>query len=178
MTTLSSLEKQWCEIQREWNGGRILPGRNDRPAVLFDSYWSQAFGEDLDLLAIAVEDAWTSAEFPARLVDEESWLTFFDEFPFLDNHTIMPNTPATIPTLYRACAEGYENGMAWTDDYEQALWFYRRNLTFGNTTVMLKLNPQRAEVLAHFHGEGGRNENEWIVHPVATEAAEQIEVTA
>ena len=174
---MNTIVPKWKEMLRQWNGGKILPGRNDLPAALFDMYWSQEFGPDLDLLAVAVEEAWTSPEFPMRLVDEESWLTFFDEVGFLDNDTRLARVPASIPTLYRACAEGYERGMSWTDDYEQALWFYRRNLIFGNTTVMLKLDPPRWYVLAHFHGDGGRDEKEWVVHPDAAEAATTIEVT-
>lgn len=166
------LEQRWYDMLREWNGG-ILPGRNDHPAALFDLYWEQQFGDDLDLLALAVEDAWTSAEFPMRNMDTGSWLDFFNELEFLDNSS-RTRPPVDVPVLYRAAAAGHERGMSWTDSYEQALWFYRRNVTYGFETVMLKITPHPSDLLAHFHGENSRNENEWVVRPEAADDAERV----
>lgn len=177
MTELTTLDRRWIEMMRDWADDGLLPGRNDRPAALFDLYWEGEFAGDMDLLAVALEDAWTLAEFPLRLMDADLWEVFFSEFGFLDNSEAQQHVPDEVPVLYRAAAAGHERGMSWTDSYEQALWFYDRNVSYGFETVMLKVRPPRSLVFAHFHGEHGRDENEWVLSTAAADQAERIEVT-
>lgn len=68
--------ERWSELLTEWNsttrGVAVLPGRNDLPYALLELHTSGVFAQedarDLDVLPIALEDAWTSAEFPSRAI--------------------------------------------------------------------------------------------------------------
>lgn len=175
MTTLEERQKTWHHKLVGWNHGSI-PGRNDLPAALYEMWVSGDFGDDSGLLAVALEQAWTLPEFPTDLVDLDAWAELFGECGFIDNDQVA-KIPEPVPTLYRSAAKEFRHGMSWTDNYEKAIWFDNRNLRWGFETVMLKLTPDRFDVLAHFHGEGTRNEDEWVVHPAATYNAEQIEVS-
>ncbi|GAA3941956.1 hypothetical protein [Microbacterium soli] len=153
---------------------QMVPARNDMPAVVFDLFYSGGFGDDIDLLAEAIEDAWTASEFPQRLVDADCWIEFFNEAGFIENGRVAPH-PKSVPPLYRSAADPYAYGLSWTEDYEQAEWFYRRNVDyFGFPSKLLRLdNPDPVDVLAKFHS--ARNEAEWVLRPDGTDQA--VEVT-
>lgn len=164
--------ERWSELLTEWNsktrGVAVLPGRNDLPYALLELHTSGVFAQedarDLDVLPIALEDAWTSAEFPSRAIDPGTWYDMFEEVGFLHNGQ-RERRPETVPTLYRAAVVGVA-GLSWTESLEQAEWFHNRNLGWGLPALLLQRDDtDRFDVLAHFHSQDDRAEHEWVVLP-------------
>lgn len=153
---------KWETIARSANGG-ALPGRNELPGILIDAFRRDEFAEDLPELAVAIEDAWTGCEFPARSLDLWEWVELFDAVGYLENGK-RSQRPDVIPTLYRATVVG-SVGMSWTDSREQAEWFHARNRRYGFEGEILTLaEVAPVDVLAHFHAPGvSRGEQEWVI---------------
>jgi len=153
----------WESIARSAKGG-IWPGRNELPVILMDAFNEGEFHDDLDQLAIAIEDAWTGCEWPARALDLFEWGAMFEAVGYLENTTRSPR-PSSVPVLYRAQAGREVSGMSWTDDLDQARWFHNRNKEFGFDSRLLRiegLNPRA--LYAHFHDPvNSRGEHEWVV---------------
>lgn len=169
----NTVRERWKEMLTAWHlktrGLAYPPGRNDLPHALLDLYSEGAFCDDVDdnyaLLEVAIEDAWTSAEFPSLAVDPIDWVDLFEAVGFLSDAE-PTQLLQSIPTLFRAAVEGV-TGLSWTDSREQAEWFHQRNIGWGLPAVLLERHDVLpGEVLAYFHDEdNGRAEHEWILDP-------------
>lgn len=189
----ASPRERWDQIKSQWMGGLALD-RNTVPSVVLEARINGVFGNvgptdefnraalstpDYDLLAAALSDAWTSAEFPSRVLSNFLWEGLFQEVGFIENE-MRADVPAAVPVLYRATVvdpaddEGrLVAGMSWTDDFDTALWFHRRNELFGFEAVLIGLeNPMPGAVLARFHGEESGNEDEWVLSATVVEDCE------
>jgi hypothetical protein len=159
------------DLYRRWSdmGGRCE--RNKLPGILWDLYECGAFtvGEqdghqtfDTPLLAVAVEDAWSSAEYPEGALEAYQWV---DLFHTADEHLSYPHAPVT---LYRGARdEDGMRGMSWTSSMETARWFANR---FGGTGVVYRITDVGPEhVLAQI--ARGRPEDEYVLDPGYLEGA-------
>jgi len=90
-------------------------GRNDKPALLFTSVMTGALA-DVQEIRTALEDTWTTCEWPGRAADYELWLSVF-EMASKDGHYLHETEPRPrdeLPesmTVYRASARGHELGL-------------------------------------------------------------------
>ncbi len=131
----------------------ILPGRNELPALLFDLWVKGWFSAAPDALAPAIEDAWTSSEFPLNAADADLWLMLFEEAGFI-NDVVGDETarPREAMTLYRGATQVAAARMSWTDRLETARWFADRfGGVLGRKVWTARVEPSR--LLAHFHDE-------------------------
>ena len=155
-----TLADTWEMVRIDRERGYSL-GRNDLPAALFDAFYGQTL-TDLDEIAKGIEDAWTSAEWPQRLLDDENWVEMFRHVGYLHNDRRAPDRRPTEPlTLYRASTEELNRNMAWTDDLEGARWFNDRNCGFGFDSKLWVAEVPPVAILARF--ESARNESEYVV---------------
>lgn len=157
-------------MKTTWDSLSARKGRNDLPVALAMAVLVDGVLKDVEEIRTGVEDAWTSAEWPVRLLSTELWQMLFHKTGFIEDGKAA--TPPESITLYRGCVEGRERGMSWTDNLERAQWFgsrFRGN--FGAEAVYTVTVPGSA-LLAHFPTR--RNEHEWVVDP---DALEDIEVT-
>jgi hypothetical protein len=90
------------------------------PALMFD-LWVRGFLDD-DVLAVALCDAWESAEWPLQYLSPDSWREFWELVGYVENgrRTRRPDRPLT---LYRG---GDPRGWSWTNSLERAQWFADR----------------------------------------------------
>lgn len=95
-------------------------GRNDGPALLFDLHYSHLLTGEAATTNVA--RAWSSAEFPQRCLDWDTWSDLFD----LAGYTV-DGVRAVKPTepirLYRGAPEEGRGGAAWSADPEVARRF-------------------------------------------------------
>ncbi len=143
----------------------ILPGRNELPALLFDLWGEGWFSDAPDALAPAIEDAWTSGEWPLDVADVDEWLVLFEEVGFINN-VLGDETarPREAKTLYRGATPDMAARMSWTDRLETAQWFADRfGGVLGRKVWTAHVDPSR--LLAHFHDEDNPREWEWVVDP-------------
>lgn len=137
-------------------------GRNHIPALLVDLLdKDMGMGMYLDMSTIgeALEDAWTGAEFPERVVERGLWVTMFGWSGY-----IVDSTPRERPTesltLYRGAKPDAKAGMAWTGSLEKAQWFANRPMQFGKGKVFTAtVEPER--LFAHF--PESRGEDEYVI---------------
>ena len=137
-------------------------GRNAEPALLAEL-------DEADLLsrhlaAWAVPSAWCGAEWPLRVLEEETWRYLFD----LAGYTVdgIPTTrPAEPVTLFRGADFEHRLGWSWTDHPSTAAWFAQRSIwPAPGLTWEATVAPER--LLARIgRGEVGRGEAEWVVDP-------------
>lgn len=132
-------------------------GRNDLPARLWHAYLGDEF-DSVSELAVGIEDAWTSAEFPERLLPEWewNWLELFSAAGYLEGATRAPR-PHSPLVLYRGAAKSRRRGMAWTCDLDRAAWFAKR---FGGGGCVWRTFAPPLALLAHF---ASRNEDEFVL---------------
>ena len=143
----------------------ILPGRNELPALLFDLWGEGWFSDAPDALAPAIEDAWTSGEWPLDVADVDEWLVLFEEVGVINN-VLGDETarPREAKTLYRGATPDMAARMSWTDRLETAQWFADRfGGVLGRKVWTAHVDPSR--LLAHFHDEDNPREWEWVVDP-------------
>lgn len=150
--------RQWHEM-----GGRCE--RNKLPTILWNLFQDGAFTLDEDhgyryfdvpLLAVAVEDAWSSAEYPENALDFWLWQDLFNE---ASEHLVYPDVPVT---LYRGAGvePSAARRMSWTSTLETARWFADR---FGGGFVYRIGDVQPQYVLAQI--TRGRDEDEYVLDP-------------
>jgi len=155
----------WDELLRLT---KILPGRNELPALLFDLWGGWWFADNPDALAPAIEDAWSSSELPLNAAADDEWLELFEEAGFI-NHTVSDETarPREAMTLYRGATPATAARMSWTDRLETAQWFAGRfGGVLGRKVWTAHVEPSR--LLAHFHDDDDDpREWEWVVDPRA-----------
>lgn len=176
MTEFTPLEREWMDLC----GWPMMPGRNALPGLVYDLYEEGTFDGRDDLLAWALYEAFSSAEFPCRQVDVQDWERWFEQSGFTING-LKADRPSTIPTLYRASMNEEfgdpVHGLSWTDDLEKAKWFHARNqrLFVGEgQAYLLAVEPEPWMLLAQINGESNRNEAEWVLSSEAYESARMI----
>ena len=149
----------WDEVVIDHTRGEYFQiGRNHRPAALWYAYEAGALTDPVEI-AKGLEDAWTGAEWPERFLDRESWVEMFESVGFVENDHV-GRRPKRSVTLYRAATEDDRGGLAWTDDYGRAVWFHKRNLSFGFDSKIWTVDADPMFLLAHF--PDSRNEGEWL----------------
>jgi hypothetical protein len=166
--TECQMPREHDDLYRRWwdMGGRCE--RNRLPAILWDLYENGAFTIgtqggypifDTHLLAIAVEQAWSSAEYPAGGLEEYQWQ---DLFHTADEYLAYPDAPVT---LYRGVREEVAaQGMSWTGSLDTARGFADRfNATTGGGLVYRLVDVEPEHVLAQI--TNGRPEDEYVLEP-------------
>lgn len=146
-------------------------GRNHIPALLVDLLdKDRGMGIYLDMSTIceALEDAWTGAEFPERIVERELWVTMFGWSGYIVDS--MPRErPTEALTLYRGAKPDAKSGMAWTGNLKQAQWFADRPMQYGEGKVYTAIvEPER--LFAHF--PESRGEDEYVIDTDGLDIAE------
>ncbi|WIE81309.1 hypothetical protein [Curtobacterium sp. MCSS17_016] len=155
----------------KWADVAARLGRNDYPVALANAVGTQQLTDTAEIAA-GLEAAWTMAEWPARTLSTDLWLTLFgtvlDNGEYL-NHTT-PATTAELPeliTLYRGATDETSRGMSWTDNLEQAQWFATRLTNIGYPGARVyEIGALNTMVLARFHSRG---EDEWVLDPTMFE---------
>lgn len=149
-----------------WPEHSARSGRNEKPGLLVGAVGSGLLSDPAEL-RVALEDTWTTCEWPGRAAEYDLWLTLFDmtveEGTFLDETELRPldALPATLQ-LYRAAAPGYEQGLSWTTSFERAHWFATRLAWAASTTHRIyEIDAPRESVLASFHTT--REEHEYVL---------------
>lgn len=155
----STASLRWVEIS-----ARV--GRNDKPTLLVNAIGTGILTDPREV-RIALEDTWTTCEWPGRVAEYDLWRILFDlaleDGAYLDETELRPieTLPATIP-VYRAAAAGHEQGLSWTTSFEQAHWFATRlGAIAGGTHRIYEIDAPREWVLASFHDN--RGEHEYVI---------------
>lgn len=142
-------------------------GRVDRPALLFDLYYSRSLTPEA--LPGLVVDVWTGAEWPATSLPRSTWIDWFRKAAYPP-----PDEPLVI---YRGAPPEYARRMSWTTNRDKAEWFADRwTLVKGNRGAppapgvahVYTVTAEPAAILADvdaIEGDGGRREAEIIVDP-------------
>nr|WP_307333898.1 hypothetical protein [Microbacterium sp. SORGH_AS_1204] len=125
-------------------------------------------------IAVGLNDAWTGCEWPTAYLSPDKWEQIFDRVGF-----VVDGQQATRPdhavTAYRAAADGFAQGMSWTDDLRIALWFHRRNLSAGLDSAVYTARFDPRDLLGYFNYSTG--EHEWVVRRTAvTDQLERVEI--
>lgn len=144
-------------------GSPVTYGRNDMPAVLADAFYWHGLLEHVgrDRLRAMIGDAWTSAEFPTRTVDTDTWHDMFTAVGFVTDCRRL-RVPRVARTLWRGCLPGFEAGMSWTDDLARAQWFAKRTAFRVAGHVVSAVVPADMVLARFVHG---REESEWVLDP-------------
>lgn len=149
-----------------WEELSARAARNDKPALLLTAIAMDRL-TDPQQIRIALEDAWTTCEWPGRAADYEVWLYAFEvagaEGRYLHEHELRDRSvlPGELP-LFRAATEGQELGLSWTSSFERAHWFATRIGAFsGHRSKIYEFDAPRELVLAHYNAT--RGESEYVV---------------
>lgn len=138
-------------------------GRNEKPGLLVGAVGSGLLSDPAEL-RVALEDTWTTCEWPGRAAEYDLCLTLFDmaveKGAFLEETELRPleALPESLQ-LYRAAAPGYEQGLSWTTSFERAHWFATRLAWAAGTAHRIyEMEAPRESVLASFHSTRGEQE--------------------
>lgn len=137
-------------------------GRNHLPAILSEVAWSMTTVE----LAVALRDAWVSAEHPEDCLGREEWIEMFEAVGY--RHNLERVAPPAEVVLYRGGLSS--DRMAWTADRSLAEWFRDRcNGRLWTATA------HSGDLLAYYDGvrtgDGtGPGETEFVVNPAGLRA--------
>lgn len=154
-----SVTVEWAELS-----SRVA--RADKPRVLVAAVSAGALS-DVEF-RVGLEDAWTTCEWPGRAADRGVWVEPFqmagvDDDRYLHETTLTDR--ASLPEqlrVYRAAAEGHEDGLSWTTSFERADWFATRlGALSGRGHRIFEVDVPRTAVLASF--DKTRGESEFIV---------------
>ena len=171
-----ALDRQWTAMTCRWYQRDYPPGRNHLPDCLIDLYESGEFGSHSNaenpfnaaLFAVAIEDAWSSAEYPeARFTDDPKRCVKM--FQDARGHLTIPVEPVTVYRGVRDTSSAQR--MAWTGTLEVARWFANRYAPPGGVSgglVYRLTNVDPEHVLAqivHGRGKDGRVEDEYVLDP-------------
>lgn len=149
------------ELADRWYDMTRPAGRNEFPAILFQRH-AEGDLDDPDLLAYALESAWTLAEFPGRWFGEV-FTDLFRRVGYLhDHHRAPERCPKHPVTLWRAATPEHKYGMSWTDDRAVAERFLqlRQYLSLPRPRLY-RLEARPSQLLARF--DSGRREAEYVV---------------
>lgn len=112
-----------------WDDLSSRVGRNDLVVTLASNWWRI----DRRDRAMAVHEAWYMAEFPERLADQKFWLEVFNKAGFAIDGQPAPRPAEETITLYRGGLESRRNGLSWTTDRIEAMWFAERFLPMSTS---------------------------------------------
>lgn len=139
-------------------------GRNELPGLLAEM-WEEGHLEDLDDLAEAVGDAWTSADLPLLALPRHDWVGFFRLLGYtVDGQRDSEMRPTTPLTLYRAATrfDLRTPGLSWTPDLERARFFQQYNTRYTTQPLLLlRTQAEPRHFLAYF--DAARKEDEYLV---------------
>lgn len=162
-----------------WEQISARAGRNDKPALLVTAVGSGLLSDPREM-RIALEDTWTTCEWPGRAAEYDLWRTLFDmvleDGTYLDETELSPieKLPETLP-LYRAAAPGHEHGLSWTTSFDRAHWFATRlGAIAGMPHRIYEIDAPREWVLASF--DQTRNEREYLIDLTRAEDPQLHEV--
>lgn len=165
-TAMSASELSDSTAALRWSEISARVGRNDKPALLVNVVGTGMLTDPRDV-RIALEDTWTTCEWPGRVAEYDLWRILFDlaleDGAYLEETELRPveMLPATIP-VYRAAAAGHEQGLSWTTSFERAHWFATRlGAIAGGVHRIYELDAPREWVLASFHN--ARGEHEYVI---------------
>lgn len=149
-----------------WTDISARVARNDKPA-LFVKAVGTGMLSDARELRVALEDTWTTCEWPGRAAEYDLWRILFDtvleDGTFLDETELRPveALPESL-RLYRAAAPGYERGLSWTTSFDRAHWFATRLGALARQPHRVyEIDASREWVLASFHET--RHEHEYLI---------------
>lgn len=149
----------WADIS-----GRA--GRADKPELLVTAV-GQGLLSGPGELRVALEDTWTSNEWPGRAATNDLWLILFqtalEPGTYLDETELRPleALPERLH-VYRAAAPGFEDGLSWTSEFEHAHWFATRlDSLSGRGHRIFEMDAPRESLLASFNRS--RGENEYVI---------------
>jgi len=159
------------DVYGEWMSmvGTTYGGRNALPGILWDHFTEGAFTIDqkddgspvfdTELLASAVQDAWSMAEYPQQHLEDWEWQALFLA---AWEHLSHPEEPIT---LYRGVRDkAFAGRMSWTSSLEMARWFAARYDEGDGFVCKLTVEPY--QVLARII-EGRDGEDEYVLDPEA-----------
>lgn len=162
-----------------WEQISARAGRNDKPALLVNAIGTGILSDPGEM-RIALEDTWTTCEWPGRAAEYDLWRVLFDmvleDGTYLDETELSPieNLAETL-LLYRAAAPGYEEGLSWTTSFDRAHWFATRlGAISGMPHRIHEMDAPREWVLASFHET--RGEHEYLIDITRSEHPELHEV--
>ncbi|MGN7860923.1 hypothetical protein ACTJI8_10105 [Microbacterium sp. 22303] len=150
----------------QWRDLAARAGRNEKPALLVTAVGGGLL-EDPRELRTALEDTWTTCEWPGLAASRELWTALFSMATPADTylHEVEPRPVRSLPEslhVYRAAAPGHEDGMSWTTSFERAHWFATRlGALGGRPHGIVEMDVPREFVLALFHRT--RQEHEVVV---------------
>ncbi|MFD1861028.1 hypothetical protein ACFSB0_13970 [Aeromicrobium camelliae] len=146
-----------------WSEISARSGRNEKPGLLVGAVGTGLLSDPGEL-RVALEDTWTTCEWPGLVAEYDLWLTLFDmaveEGTFLEETELRPleALPESLQ-LYRAAAPEYEQGLSWTTSFERAHWFATRlGWAAGKAHRIWEMDAPRESVLASFHATRGEHE--------------------
>ncbi|PCC16883.1 hypothetical protein [Brevibacterium aurantiacum] len=129
---------------------------------------------------IALEDTWTSTEWPGRAATRELWLALFEMAlelgTYLEETELRPvqALPETL-SVYRAAAAGHEDGISWTQSFEKAHWFATRlSVVARRPHRIFKMDAPRNAIIAAF--DQSRGEQEYVINTTLIEDTARREV--
>ncbi|WP_353111556.1 hypothetical protein [Microbacterium sp.] len=154
------MESAWEHEKYE----RML-GRNETPALLAELVDDGRL-DDLDDLAIAIEEAWTMADLPLLALPRRRWIELFERVGFLSDSVRSEALKPRMPlTLYRAATahDRRTPGLAWSPDLDKAIFFQQYNSRYTPYPLFLfAATVEPHQMLAYFHQS--RGEDEYIVN--------------
>jgi hypothetical protein len=147
--------------------------RHDMPDMLRAIYFESPEPLDGKRLGRLIDEAWTSDDHPTWSLDIPTWWEMFMAAGFVTDCRRL-RRPRKARTLWRGCQPGFERGMSWTDNYDQAVWFARwREASLGPGVIVSAVVPADMVLARFVHG---RKEAEWVLDPYELENLE-ISVT-
>jgi hypothetical protein len=186
-TKSAAIEKEIHDSPRSdlWESISRMAGRNDLPELLWDAFKRRRFSKDIDGLAVAITDAWTSADWPLIRLDMIQWFKMFERTGYIVDGLRVSERPAKPFRVYRAAIIGREKGFSWSEDIGVARFFK------GYTASRLRIEDRHGKIVPHeiytaivqpqdllarFTGKrGGRDENEWVLVGDRLESIERID---
>lgn len=152
------------KLMNTWAKLSERAGRNDMPAILAEARSTGSLMPSE--VAKGLADAWTMAEWLARIFDKDIWRVIFgmalsdDDF-LTDDGVVLPHTELPeVLTLWRGALPDYSEGMSWTSDKEEAIWFAHRLDHDEFVGHVYEITVGREVVLAKFDDRG---ESEYVI---------------
>ncbi|WP_431710712.1 hypothetical protein [Glutamicibacter uratoxydans] len=152
LATIENIQTAMCSV-----------GRVNGPALLFDLFYSGTITNEV--LAAVIGGVWTSAEYPERAVDTESWHEMFNAAGYT-----VDGKPSALPTeplvLFRGATVEHKAGMCWTDDRAIAERFAYGQLRGRDLGTLWTATVEPVFLLAKIND---REESEYVVDTTGLE---------
>lgn len=141
-----------------WDQLSARAGRNDMPGILAVAILKNQLSRKE--LAKGIAETWIMAEWPVQAMDTNVWAYVFtqvcDEGYFLtdDGEVKSHDELPEVMTLYRGCLPEFKEGMSWTTNKEEAIWFAHRLDHHENIGHLYTITVPCDIVFAKFDGRG------------------------